>query len=84
MTRYQVFTPEAISDPYGYFAFVSSEVEMAGMLARRFPNLLWEHPDGIFQDAFTMPDFDADGDKSVRGIYPFSDDYVHLVIRRVS
>lgn len=84
MTRYQLFKPEDVGNPHGYLAFVSSEVEMAGMLSRRYPNVLWEHDAGLFDGRFTMPKFDTDGDIAVRGIYPFSDEYVHLVIRRVS
>ena len=84
MTRYQVFAPEAISNPFGYIAFVSSTTELTAFLSRKYPHALWEAEQGVFNSDFTMPFYDQDGDMAIRGIYPFNDEYVHLIIRRVS
>ena len=84
MIRYQLFKPEDISNPNGYMAFVSSELELSAYLKRKYAQVLWEHEAGLFDNDFTTPDFDKGNDVEVRGIYPFSDEYVHLIVRRIS
>jgi len=86
MTRYEIYKPADDGEmPEKCAAFVSSTLELGAYLERNFPSALWEKSAGLFDSHFDTgtATFDDGDEIRVRGIYPYSDDYVHLVIRRV-